>query len=104
MQNEIIKTKNIFKITILLKKKIKYKLVFITLEKANLQFLSNPILGWSFFVEFYMARKKVDLEIRDAFRFYIDEEKQRIVAKGLIEDNRLLSSYIELLCLMHLEN
>ena len=38
-----------------------------------------------------MARKKVDLEIRDAFRFYIDEEKQRIVAKGLIEDNRLFS-------------
>jgi replicative DNA helicase len=35
--------------------------------------------------------KKVDLQIQDAFRRYIDEPKQRIVAKGLIEDNKLFS-------------
>lgn len=32
--------------------------------------------------------KKIDLEIQDAFRRYIDEPKQRIVAKGLIEDTK----------------
>lgn len=35
--------------------------------------------------------KKVDIQIQDAFRNYIDESKQRIVAKGLIEDNKLFS-------------
>jgi replicative DNA helicase len=35
--------------------------------------------------------KKVDLQIQDAFKKYIDEPKQRLVAKGLIEDNRLFS-------------
>jgi replicative DNA helicase len=35
--------------------------------------------------------KKNDIQIQDAFRNYIDEEKQRIVAKGLIEDNKLFS-------------
>lgn len=35
--------------------------------------------------------KKIDLQIQDAFRRYIDEPKQRIVAKGLIEDNKLFS-------------
>ena len=35
--------------------------------------------------------KKADLQIQDAFRRYIDEPKQRIVAKGLIEDTKLFS-------------
>lgn len=35
--------------------------------------------------------KKADLQIQDVFRKYIDEPKQRIVAKGLIEDNKLFS-------------
>lgn len=35
--------------------------------------------------------KKADLQIQDAFKRYIDEPKQRIVAKGLIEDNKLFS-------------
>ena len=35
--------------------------------------------------------KKVDIQIQDAFRNYIDESKQRIVAKGLIEDSKLFS-------------
>lgn len=41
--------------------------------------------------------KKVDLQIQDAFRFYIDEPKQRIVAKGLIEDNKLFSQIHKLI-------
>lgn len=35
--------------------------------------------------------KKADLQIQDAFKRYIDEPKQRIVAKGLIEDGKLFS-------------
>lgn len=35
--------------------------------------------------------KKADIQIQDVFRKYIDEPKQRIVAKGLIEDNKLFS-------------
>lgn len=41
--------------------------------------------------------KKVDLQIQDAFRNYIDEPKQRIVAKGLIEDNKLFSQLHKLI-------
>lgn len=35
--------------------------------------------------------KKFDLQIQDAFRRYIEEPAQRIVAKGLIEDTKLFS-------------
>ena len=35
--------------------------------------------------------KKAELQIQDAFKRYIDEPKQRIVAKGLIEDGKLFS-------------
>ena len=35
--------------------------------------------------------KKIDIEIQKAFQNFIDEPKQRIVAKGLIEDNKLFS-------------
>ena len=35
--------------------------------------------------------KKVEEEIQKEFRKYIDEPKQRIVAKGLIEDYKLFS-------------
>lgn len=45
---------------------------------------------------FYMA-KKVDTQIQDAFRKFIDEPKQRIVAKGLIEDNKLFSQLNKLI-------
>ena len=41
--------------------------------------------------------KKADLQIQDAFRYYIDEPKQRIVAKGLIEDNKLFSQLHKLI-------
>ena len=41
--------------------------------------------------------KKSDLQIQDAFRNYIDEPKQRIVAKGLIEDNKLFSQLHKLI-------
>lgn len=41
--------------------------------------------------------KKVDIQIQDAFRHYIDEPKQRIVAKGLIEDNKLFSQLHKLI-------
>lgn len=41
--------------------------------------------------------KKVDLQIQDAFRYYIDEPKQRIVAKGLLEDNKLFSQMHKLI-------
>jgi replicative DNA helicase len=41
--------------------------------------------------------KKADLQIQDAFRHYIDEPKQRIVAKGLIEDNKLFSQLHKLI-------
>ena len=41
--------------------------------------------------------KKSDLQIQDVFRKYIDEEKQRIVAKGLIEDNKLFSQMHKLI-------
>ena len=41
--------------------------------------------------------KKADLQIQDVFRKYIDEEKQRIVAKGLIEDNKLFSQMHKLI-------
>lgn len=35
--------------------------------------------------------KKIDSQIQDEFKKFIDEPKQRIVAKGLIEDNKLFS-------------
>ena len=41
--------------------------------------------------------KKVDIQIQEAFRNYIDEPKQRIVAKGLIEDNKLFSQLHKLI-------
>lgn len=41
--------------------------------------------------------KKIDLQIQDAFRCYIDEPKQRIVAKGLLEDGRLFSQLHKLI-------
>lgn len=41
--------------------------------------------------------KKVDIQIQEAFRKYIDEPKQRIVAKGLIEDNKLFSQLHKLI-------
>ena len=41
--------------------------------------------------------KKIDLQIQDAFRAYIDEPKQRIVAKGLLEDNKLFSQMHKLI-------
>lgn len=41
--------------------------------------------------------KKVDLQIQDAFRYYIDEPKQRIVAKGLLEDGKLFSQMHKLI-------
>ena len=41
--------------------------------------------------------KKADLQIQDVFRKYIDEDKQRIVAKGLIEDNKLFSQMHKLI-------
>lgn len=41
--------------------------------------------------------KKSDIQIQDVFRKYIDEEKQRIVAKGLIEDNKLFSQIHKLI-------
>lgn len=41
--------------------------------------------------------KKIDLQIQDAFRYYIDESKQRIVAKGLLEDNKLFSQMHKLI-------
>ena len=41
--------------------------------------------------------KKSDIQIQDAFRNYIDEPKQRIVAKGLIEDNKLFSQLHKLI-------
>lgn len=41
--------------------------------------------------------KKADLQIQDIFRQYIDEPKQRIVAKGLIEDNKLFSQMHKLI-------
>ena len=41
--------------------------------------------------------KKADLQIQEAFRYYIDEPKQRIVAKGLIEDNKLFSQLHKLI-------
>ena len=41
--------------------------------------------------------KKSDIQIQDAFRNYIDEQKQRIVAKGLIEDNKLFSQLHKLI-------
>ena len=41
--------------------------------------------------------KKVDTQIQDAFRKFIDEPKQRIVAKGLIEDNKLFSQLNKLI-------
>ena len=41
--------------------------------------------------------KKIDIQIQEAFRNYIDEPKQRIVAKGLIEDNKLFSQLHKLI-------
>lgn len=41
--------------------------------------------------------KKNDIQIQDAFRKFIDEPKQRIVAKGLIEDNKLFSQLHKLI-------
>lgn len=41
--------------------------------------------------------KKADIQIQEAFRNYIDEPKQRIVAKGLIEDNKLFSQLHKLI-------
>jgi replicative DNA helicase len=41
--------------------------------------------------------KKSDIQIQEAFRSYIDEPKQRIVAKGLIEDNKLFSQLHKLI-------
>ena len=41
--------------------------------------------------------KKIDLQIQDAFRYYIDEPKQRIVAKGLLEDGKLFSQMHKLI-------
>ena len=41
--------------------------------------------------------KKVDIQIQEAFRKYIDEPKQRRVAKGLIEDNKLFSQLHKLI-------
>lgn len=41
--------------------------------------------------------KKSDIQIQDAFRKFIDEPKQRIVAKGLIEDNKLFSQLHKLI-------
>lgn len=41
--------------------------------------------------------KKTDLSIQDAFRRFIDEENQRIVAKGLIEDSKLFSQLHKLI-------
>lgn len=41
--------------------------------------------------------KKADLQIQDAFRYYIDEPKQRIVAKGLLEDGKLFSQLHKLI-------
>ena len=41
--------------------------------------------------------KKVDLQIRDLFKNYINEPLQRIVAKGLIEDNKLFSQMHKLI-------
>ena len=44
-----------------------------------------------------MAKKNVDIQIQDAFKKFIDESKQRIVAKGLIEDNKLFSQIHKLI-------
>ena len=44
-----------------------------------------------------MAKKNVDVQIQDAFKKFIDESKQRIVAKGLIEDNKLFSQIHKLI-------
>ena len=41
--------------------------------------------------------KKADIEIQEAFKKYIDEPKQRVVAKGLIEDNKLFSQLHKLI-------
>ncbi len=40
---------------------------------------------------FFSMAKKIDLQIREAFKHYIDEPLQRIVAKGLLEDTKLFS-------------
>ena len=41
--------------------------------------------------------KKIDIQIREAFKNFINEQNQRIVAKGLIEDNRLFSQLNKLI-------
>lgn len=41
--------------------------------------------------------KKIDLQIQDAFRCYINEPKQRIVAKALLEDSKLFSQIHKLI-------
>ncbi len=41
--------------------------------------------------------KKTDLSIQDAFKRFITEENQRIVAKGLIEDSKLFSQLNKLI-------
>ena len=41
--------------------------------------------------------KKSELSIQEAFKRYINEPKQRIVAKGLIEDNKLFSQLHKLI-------